>query len=81
MSVARVTYVAYVAANIQNHRGEVMISTNQDYRSHIPDLRDLPPDHRALLGDTALAYSLALYRQRLEESGELVSAFNSMIDV
>jgi FXSXX-COOH protein len=58
-----------------------MISKNQELRSLIPDLRDLSPDQLAVLGDSVLAHSLALYRQRLEENGELLSAFNSMIEI
>jgi FXSXX-COOH protein len=58
-----------------------MISKNQELRSVIPDLRDLPPDQLAVLGDSVLARSLALYRQRLEENGELLSAFNAKIEV
>jgi len=45
----------------------------------IPDLRDIPLDQLAELGDSVLAHSLALYRQRLSETGVLLSAFNSRI--
>lgn len=44
----------------------------------IPDLRALPPERLAALGDSVLAHSIALYRQRL---GAYVPAgsFNSRI--
>ena len=58
-----------------------MIFKNQELRSAIPDLRDLSPDQLAVLGDSALAHSIALYRQRLEENGELLCAFDSKIEV
>ena len=58
-----------------------MVSKSQELRPAVPDLRDLPPDRIAVLGDSALAHSLALYRQRLEENGELLSAFNAKIEV
>jgi FXSXX-COOH protein len=45
----------------------------------IPDLREIPLDQLAQLGDTVLAHCLALYRQRLSENGVLLSAFNSTI--
>jgi FXSXX-COOH protein len=43
------------------------------------DLRDVPLDQLAALGDSALAHSVALYRQRLEAGGALTGAFNSHI--
>ena len=60
-----------------------MISKSREPSSAtaVPDLRDLPPGQLAVLGDSALAHSLALYRQRLEENGELLSAFNAKIEV
>lgn len=43
------------------------------------DLRDVPPDQLAALGESALAHCVALYRRRLEAGGTLVGAFNSHI--
>ena len=45
----------------------------------IPDLRDIPLDQLAQLGDSVLAHSLSLYRQRLREKGVLLSQFNARI--
>ena len=56
-----------------------MTATSQEGRPVIPDLQDLRPDQLAALGDSALTHSLALYRQRLEENGEVLSAFNAQI--
>ena len=41
-----------------------------------PDLTAIPLE---LLGDTALAHLISLYRQRLEQGGVPVGAFNSHI--
>lgn len=38
----------------------------------IPDLRDIPVERLAELGSSALAYSTALYRERLREKGSRV---------
>ena len=56
-----------------------MTLQTQELRSVIPDLRDLSLDRLAELGDSVLACSIALYRQRLEDNGVLLSAFNSKI--
>jgi FXSXX-COOH protein len=45
----------------------------------IPDLRDVPLERLAELDDSVLARSIALYRQRLEDSGAPVYRFNSAI--
>ncbi len=45
----------------------------------IPDLRLLPSDRLARLGDSALAHSIALYGQRLDEACVPPSSFNSHI--
>ena len=45
----------------------------------IPDLRDIPLDRLADLGDTPLARSIALYRERLKETGVPLSSFNARI--
>ena len=56
-----------------------MTLQSQGLRPVIPDLWDVPLDQLAELGDSVLAHSFALYRQRLEEDGLLLSAFNSNI--
>lgn len=45
----------------------------------IPDLRLLPSDRLARLGDSVLAHSIALYSQRLNEACVPPSSFNSHI--
>jgi hypothetical protein len=45
----------------------------------IPDLREIPLDQLAKLGDSVLAHSVALYRQRLAEDGVLFNSFNNVI--
>jgi FXSXX-COOH protein len=47
--------------------------------STIPDLRELPLERLAELGDSVLAHSIALYRQRLTETGVPLSSFNARI--
>ena len=42
-------------------------------------LPDVPLGPIAVLGDSALAHCIALYRQRREAGGVLVGAFNSNI--
>lgn len=56
-----------------------MSPQQQELISVIPDLRDLPLDRLAELGDSVLAQSVALYRQRLKETGVPLSSFNSSI--
>ena len=51
----------------------------QDLISVIPDLRELPLERLAELGDSVLAHSVALYRQRIKEVGVPLSSFNSSI--
>lgn len=50
-----------------------------DLKTAIPDLRDVPLDKLADLGDTPLAHSIALYRERLREGGVPLSSFNGRI--
>jgi len=45
----------------------------------IPDLRKIPLEQLAQLGDSALAHSIALYLERLREDGVLFNAFNNLI--
>ena len=47
-----------------------------DLTTAIPDLRDIPLDR---LGETPLAQSIRLYRQRLRENGVPLSSFNARI--
>jgi FXSXX-COOH protein len=56
-----------------------MASQGEELRSIVPDLRDLPLEELAKLGDSVLAHSLALYRQRLTENGMLLSNFSAKI--
>ena len=58
---------------------DVMTSQNQEFGFVVPDLPDLSLDQLAELGDSVLAHSLALYRQRLEGNGVVLSAFESSI--
>jgi FXSXX-COOH protein len=51
----------------------------KELNSVIPDLRDLSLEQLAELGDSALAHSIALYRQRLLETGVPLSSFSSRI--
>jgi FXSXX-COOH protein len=51
----------------------------QELDSVIPDLRDLSLERLAELGDSVLAQSIVLYRQRLKETGLPLSSFNSSI--
>lgn len=55
------------------------MSAQQELNSAIPDLRDLPLEQLAELGDSVLAHSIALYRQRLKETGLPLSNFNARI--
>jgi FXSXX-COOH protein len=55
------------------------MTLQQELRSAIPDLQNLPLDRLAELGDSVLAESIALYRQRLKETGTPLSGFNSRI--
>ena len=51
----------------------------QELRSVLPDLREIPLDQLAELGDSALGRSLALYRERLEQNGLVLSNFSANI--
>ncbi len=55
------------------------MSLQEELNSVIPDLRELPLERLAELGDSVLAQSIALYRQRLKETGVPLSGFNSRI--
>jgi hypothetical protein len=50
-----------------------------DLNSVIPDLQELSLERLAELGDSVLAHSIALYRQRLRETGLPLSSFTARI--
>ena len=56
-----------------------MNSPQQDLKTLIPDLRDIPADRVAELGSSALVHSIALYRERLRETGVTLSSFQARI--
>ena len=56
-----------------------MTSQEQELKSVIPDLRNLPLDRFAELGGSALAHSIALYRKRLKENDIPLSSFQARI--
>jgi hypothetical protein len=53
--------------------------SQQELNSAIPDLRELPLDRLAELGDSVLAHSIAMYRQRIKGNEILLNSFNSGI--
>jgi FXSXX-COOH protein len=84
ISVATVTPIEH--ATQQDFRpksnpfgANVMTLYDQALNSAIPDLRDVPLERLAELGDSVLANSIALYRQRLEDNSVPVYRFNSGI--
>jgi hypothetical protein len=56
-----------------------MTTSQQDMKTAIPDLRDVTLDQLAELGDTPLAHSISLYRDRLKKNGIPLSSFNARI--
>jgi hypothetical protein len=60
-------------------RSDMMPSQEKDIDTVIPDLRDIPVDRLAELGSSALAHSIALYRERLRENGVPLSSFQARI--
>jgi FXSXX-COOH protein len=56
-----------------------MSMQKQELNSAIPDLRDLSLEQLAELGDSVLAHSIALYRQRLAETGVALNSFQATI--
>jgi len=56
-----------------------MTSQQQDLKTLMPDLRNIPVDRLAELGSSALAHSIALYRERLSENGMPLSSFQARI--
>jgi hypothetical protein len=57
----------------------MMPSQEKDIDTVIPDLRDIPVNRLAELGSSALAHSIALYRERLRENGVPLSSFQARI--
>lgn len=60
-------------------RRYVMSLQKQELNSVIADLRDLPLERLAELGDSVLAHSIELYLRRLKETGVPLNNFNSRI--
>lgn len=56
-----------------------MILHEQPLKSAIPDLRNIPLERLAELGDSVLANSIDLYLQRLQDNRVPLNAFNSKI--
>jgi FXSXX-COOH protein len=56
-----------------------MSMQQEELNSVIPDLRDLSLERLAELGDSALAHSIDLYRQRLKETGVPLNSFSARI--
>jgi hypothetical protein len=56
-----------------------MTTQDQELKSVIPDLRNLPLDRLKPLGGSVLAHSIALYCQRLKENGVPLSSFQARI--
>jgi hypothetical protein len=56
-----------------------MTPQQQDLKTLIPDVRNIPLDRLAELGSSALAHSIALYRERLNENGIPLSSFQAGI--
>jgi hypothetical protein len=60
-------------------RSDVMAVPEKEIETVIPDLHDIPVDRLAELGSSALAHSIALYRERLRENGIPLSSFQARI--
>ena len=58
---------------------DVMTSQEREIKTVIPDLRDIPLDRLAELGNSSLARSIALYQERLKETGMPLSSFQARI--
>lgn len=56
-----------------------MATPPQIMKTPIPDLRDFPLEQLAGLGETPLAHSISLYRERLQKNGVPLSSFNARI--
>lgn len=56
-----------------------MTSQEKDIETVIPDLRNIPLNRLTEIGSSALAHSIALYRERLRENGIPLSSFQARI--
>ena len=56
-----------------------MTSQEKDMATAIPDLGNISLNRLAELGSSALAHSLALYRERLKENSIPLSSFQARI--
>jgi FXSXX-COOH protein len=56
-----------------------MTASEKELETVIPDLRDIPLDRLAELGDSALGQSIARYRRRLKENEVPLSSFTARI--
>jgi FXSXX-COOH protein len=56
-----------------------MVPQQQELDSGIPDLRDVPLERLAELGDSVLAHSIELYRERLNQTGLPLNSFDARI--
>jgi hypothetical protein len=56
-----------------------MATPEKEIETVIPDLGDIPVNRLAELGSSALAHSIALYRERLRENGVPLSSFQARI--
>jgi hypothetical protein len=70
---------AKVTKDYERSSGDPMSLQQQELNSVIPDLRTFSLERLAELGDSALAHSIELYRQRLEETDLPLSSFNARI--
>jgi hypothetical protein len=59
-------------------RDEIALS-QLELRSVIPNLTEVSLDRLSELGDSVLAHSIAMYRERLKDNGLPLSSFNSKI--
>jgi hypothetical protein len=58
----------------------VTVTTEPDpIKTAVPDLRNIPVGRLAELGSTPLAHAIALYRERLKETGIPLSSFQARI--
>jgi hypothetical protein len=60
-------------------RRDAMTSQQYNQQTQIPDLRNIPVNRLTELGSSALAHSIALYRERLRENGLPLSSFQARI--
>jgi|tagenome__1003787_1003787.scaffolds.fasta_scaffold18665331_1 hypothetical protein len=56
-----------------------LVSNERAIETSIPDLRNIPLDELVKLGDSVLAHAIALYRERVKETGIPLSSFQARI--